>query len=167
MNTLRRIQTLIAAFGLATLAGCAAQGGQMDARTVQAAQDDISQLHSQFLKAFNAKDAAGVGATYTSDAVLMPPNYPAVKTELAIETFMRQELQPPMSGLLMNVAATQVSGDYAYSYGYYTLLGDGGSTLDRGKFVEVLKHTEQGWKIHRDIYNSDSAPTAAPAASTH
>lgn len=167
MKTLRRIQILSVVLGLLSLAGCAAQGGQMDARSVQNAQDDIAQLHSRFMKAFNAKDIAGIGATYTQDAVLMPPNYPAVKTELAIETYMRQELQPPISGLLMGVSETEVMGDYAYSSGYYTLLGDGGATLDRGKFLEVLKHTDQGWKIHRDIYNSDNAATPAPAAATH
>ena len=168
MNTLRRISIASLILGFASLAGCAAQGGQPDARTTQAAQDDISALHNQYLKAFNAKDAAGIAATYTTDAILMPPNFPAVKTAIAIETYERQELQPPVSGLLLNVAETVVtSGDTAYSSGYYTLLGENNSTLDHGKFLEVLKHTEQGWKIHRDSYNSDGPATPAPAAATH
>jgi hypothetical protein len=31
----------------------------------------------------------------------------------------------------------------------------------------VLKQTDQGWKIYRDMYNSDMAPpSATPAATT-
>jgi hypothetical protein len=56
------------------------------------------------------------------------------------------------------------------------MLGANGSILDRGKFLEVLKQTDKGWKIHRDIFNSDLAPPSstpaagtamAPAAATH
>jgi hypothetical protein len=59
-----------------------------------------------------------------------------------------------------------VTNGWAFSSGYYTMLGAAGSTLDRGKFLEVLKQTDQGWKIYRDMFNSDMAPAGAPAAGT-
>jgi len=171
MHTIRRIsQALITAACFAVLAGCAA--AQTDPRAVKAAQEDIGQLHAAYLKAFNAMDAKALAATYTDDAIFMPPNEPPVKTSIAIETYAREKLVPPLSGLLLNAAETEVAGDWAYSYGYYSLLGPNGSVIDRGKFLEVIKHTDAGWKLHRDIYNSDNpaqpaAATPAPAAATH
>jgi len=179
MDTIRRLSLmLLTVAGLCLLSACG-EGVQPDARSIANAQDDIGQMHAQYLKAFNAKDASGVANTYTDDAILMPPNQAAVKSAIAIQTYERQELVAPVSGLLLNVNETEVSGDWAYCFGYYSLLGNGGAIMDRGKFVEVLKHTGSGWKIHRDIYNSDlpMAPStymapaggtsAAPAAATH
>ncbi|HEX7966348.1 MAG TPA: DUF4440 domain-containing protein [Gammaproteobacteria bacterium] len=171
MNTLRRIPALLILACLVSLAGCAAQPMQ-DSRSMQAAQESIQDTHNAFLKAFNAKDAAGVAAVYTDDAIIMPPNYPAVKTSIAIQTFMREQLVPPMTGMLLNVAETQVTGDYAFSSGYYTLLGENGATLDHGKFLQVLKQQGRDWKVYREAYNSDQAAaqpdaTMAPAAATH
>ena len=179
METIRRLsQSLAVATCFALLGACAA-GAQPDPRTVQAAQDDISQLNAQYLKAFNAMDASGVANTFTDDAILMPPNQPAVKSAIAVQTFERQTLVPPVTGLLLNANETVVAGDWAYCTGYYSTLGANHNIMDRGKFVEVVKHTASGWKISRFIYNSDlpmqpsaymapaASTTAAPAAATH
>jgi|SRR5215469_1712524 len=177
MNTIRRItRTLLACAGLLLLAACQ-QAAQPDSRSMQAAQQDIQDLHSQFLKAFNAKDPAGLAATYTDDGVLMPPNQPEVKTQLAIQEFARQFFaSSPVSGMLLNVSETTITGDYAFCSGYYTLLGANGTSLDHGKFMQVLKQEGRDWKIYRDMFNSDqapapaapaTAPTPTPAAATH
>jgi ketosteroid isomerase-like protein len=161
------------------MAGCQ-QATQPDSRTVQNAQLDISDVNSQFLKAFNSKDPVAFGAVFSDDAVLMPPNYASVKTQLAIQEYARQmQASSPVNGMLLNVAETVVTGDYAFCSGYYTLLGADGSSIDHGKFLEVLKNEGRDWKIFRDIYNSDmpaaapaapaaaTPPTPAPAAKTH
>jgi uncharacterized protein (TIGR02246 family) len=166
MNVLHRVTTAALAASMLLLAGyteVAAAGS----RSEQMAQEDINDMHSAMLKAYNAKDAAGVAAVYTDDAILMPPNLAPVKSKIAVGDFMRQILAPPFGGILLNVAETVVSGDYAFSTGFYTILRTDGTTLDTGKFVEVLKN-DGGWKIYRDIYNSDmAAGTMAPAAATH
>ena len=180
MNTIRRLtQTLLAVTGILLLAACASDGTQPDSRSMQNAQQDIQDLHSQFLKAFNAKDASALAAVFTQDGVLMPANAPEEKTQLAIQEYYRQMMaNSPITGILRNVTETTVTGDYAFSAGYYTLLGTGGSNLDHGKFLEVLKQEGNNWKIYREIFNSDvpaaaaapassTAPTPAPAAATH
>ncbi len=180
MNVIRRLsQLLMTACCLFALTACASDGTQPDSRSMADAQDDIAQLHAAFIKAFNAKDPAGMAATYTDDAILMPPNMPEVKTAIGIETYARQVFanSPAGGGILLNVNDTQVQGGgWAYCSGFYTMLGPNGTTVDRGKFLEVLKQTDKGWKIHRDSFNSDmpmpsSAPAAgtamAPAAATH
>jgi ketosteroid isomerase-like protein len=167
MNIIRRLSLLIVTCSVLMLAGCASDGTQPDARTTANAQDDITQMHAIYLKAFNAKDASGVSNAYTEDAMLMPPNEPAVKSQVAILNYEKQMFASgPITGLLLNVNDTQVTNGWAFSSGYYTMLGAAGSTLDRGKFLEVLKQTDQGWKIYRDMFNSDMAPAGAPAAGT-
>lgn len=175
MNSLTRAFTAAAvAACFLFCAGCASSGAAPGSRSDVEAQQDIQDMHSALLKAYNAKDASGIAALYTDDAVLMPPNLATVKSKIAVGDFMRQMLVPPMSGMLLNYTETNVCGDNAYSYGYYTVLGANGVTVDRGKFVEILRN-DGGWKISRDIWNSDMvAPTAnaapatpAPAAATH
>jgi uncharacterized protein (TIGR02246 family) len=168
MNVFNRAISLTLAATVLLLAGCSAGPAAPDSRSAQMAQQDISDLHSGLLKAYNAKDAAGVASFYSDDAILMPPNLAPVKSKIAVADFMRQMLMPPMNSMLMNVAETTVSGDYAFSTGFYTVLKTDGTTLDDGKFVEILKNDSGTWHIYREIYNSDiAAPTAAPAAATH
>jgi len=179
MKAIRRISLmLLTCFAFLSLTACASDGSMPDQRTVANAQDDITQLHAAFMKAFNAKDASALAATYADVGILMSPNQPESKTAVGIGTDARQMFaNSPVTGILLNVTETQVTGGgYAYCSGFYTLLGPNNSTLDRGKFLEVLKQTDKGWKIHRDSYNSDMpaagmAPAAgtamAPAAATH
>ena len=167
MNALHRAIAAALAASMLLLAGCQAATAP-DSRSAQLAQQDISDLHSALLKAYNTKDAIGVAAAYSDDAMLMPPNLAPVKSKVAVGDFMRQMLTPPFGSILLNYAETTVSGDYAFSTGYYTVLRADGTTLDTGKFVEVLKNESNAWHIYRDIYNSDMvAPTAAPSAATH
>lgn len=175
MNAFNRAITAAAVAACFIITAGCQQATAPDSRSAIAAQEDISDVHSGMLKAINAKDAAGVAAFYSDDAILMPPNLAPVKSKIAVGDFMRQELVPPFNSMLLNVSETVVSGDYAFSSGFYTMLRADGTTLDTGKFVEVLKNESGGWRIYRDIYNSDMAApametapaTPAPAAATH
>lgn len=167
MNVIHRALSMTLAATVLFLAGCSGGPAAPDSRSAQMAQQDIQDMHAALLKGYNAKDSAAVSSYYTDDAILMPPNLVPVKSRIAVTEFMRQTLVPPMNSMLMNVAETVVSGDYAFSTGFYTMLKADGTTLDEGKFVEILKNDSGKWLIYRDIYNSDMAATAAPAAATH
>jgi uncharacterized protein (TIGR02246 family) len=170
MNT-QRTSLLLVFFALA-LAGCQ-PGVQPDSTYAQDAQQDIRGAHAQFLKAFNGKDAAGVAAVYTEDGMLMPPNAGLVAGRAGIQTFAGQMFGTNITGLLLETPETMVLGDYAYTRGFYSMLGTDGSVVDRGKFLEIWRHDGGHWLMYRDIFNSDvpvgaaSAPTPAPAAATH
>ena len=56
------------------------------------------------------------------------------------------------------------SGGTAWASGVYKVLAPDGKTLDVGKWVEVWTQTDGGWKLWRDIWNSDNPPPPAPAA---
>jgi ketosteroid isomerase-like protein len=53
------------------------------------------------------------------------------------------------------------SGDTIHEIGSYTLKihpkGQNPSE-DKGKYIVIWKHTASGWKLHRDIWNSNLPP---------
>lgn len=114
--------------------------------------EPLSQLVAAFEEHFNAGDGAAVAALYTSDAIRIPPEEPLVRGPAEIEASMAQfgdwtiELKT-MGGLL--------EGDVGTSWGTYKLLGmvEGAPATIEGRWMNALKKTDAGWRIHRDIWN--------------
>jgi ketosteroid isomerase-like protein len=63
-----------------------------------------------------------------------------------------------------------VHGDDASEIGRYALVGNDGRELDAGKYIVLWKKGAGGWKLHRDMWNSNApvvtAPPSAPPDST-
>ena len=49
------------------------------------------------------------------------------------------------------------AGDYAVETGKWVATSADGKHLDHGKYVTVYKKADGGWKIYRDIWNSNMA----------
>ena len=49
-------------------------------------------------------------------------------------------------------------GDIAIELGRYTLLLADGAIADRGKYLVVWKQQDDGWRLYRDIWNSNEPP---------
>ena len=49
----------------------------------------------------------------------------------------------------------EVDGDGAWECGTSEWVQPDGQVVDRGKYIVIWKRTESGWKLHRDIMNSD------------
>lgn len=117
----------------------------------------ISANSEAWLKAVRAADWAGVAATYTDDAALMPPNQPAVSGRAAIRAWF--EAFPPL--VSMELTDTEVGGccDVAYVCGTYRLaiapLG-AGTIHETGKYIEIRRKQADGtWLKLRDMFSSD------------
>jgi uncharacterized protein (TIGR02246 family) len=132
--------------------------------SAQSTDPALAKRSNEMATAFNARDAAKVGALYTEDAVLMPPNTPMVKGRAAIEAWFKGGFDDGFSNLRLAPFRTDVSGDLAYVAGTYTISGKSstGSFEDRGKYVEVWKRSGGQWRIATDIFNSDLPPPPAP-----
>jgi uncharacterized protein (TIGR02246 family) len=114
--------------------------------------------------AYNAGDAAGIAAMYWEDAVLMPPEVPAVSGRAAIEEFLTTDIAGlKAAGLTMNIPPTSevgVSGDLAWESGTWSVTDASGTTVMSGKFLGVFERRDGVWHYIRDTWNSD-APAAA------
>ena len=117
----------------------------------------IEATSKAFVEGVNAKDWAAVAATYTEDAVLMPPNGPAVAGRANIQAFL--EAFPPISDFNFENVEVEGQGDMAYVRGVFTMTitPEGGYPItDTGKYIEIRKKQADGsWLLHRDIFNSN------------
>ncbi|MEN8375353.1 MAG: DUF4440 domain-containing protein [Gemmatimonadota bacterium] len=111
-----------------------------------------------------AGDFDAFAALYTEDAILLPPNAPAVTGRSAIRDYWASV--PPIVAFEIEVEEIVGRGDLAYVQGSYLLeLAPPGAPepiRDNGKFIEIRRRQPDGsWPLSRDIYNSN-LPIAAP-----
>jgi ketosteroid isomerase-like protein len=117
---------------------------------------DKSALESgatRWMEAFSAKDTEALTALYAEDAVLLPPNAPAIFGRDAITATIQEMFAAGLSIELEDLEI-KVAGDLGYKAGRYRTRGEDGSLIDRGKYIEIWSKVEGNWVLHRDIWNS-------------
>lgn len=113
------------------------------------------------LKAIKAKDVSGVVATYMRDALVLPPNAPALQGVAAMRRFWAEMFAAPGFDLDESDWKVEVarSGDLAYLTGRFKLTTKGArgrKVTSRGKFVDVWKkRPRSGWKHALSMFNTD------------
>lgn len=128
----------------------------------QADIGSINQVTNTAVKAALAKDYAAWAALFLDDAVLNPPNEPAVKGRATIRAWL--EKFPPMTDFKLENVRIEGRDDLAYVLGTYTLTfvppGAPGPVRDAGKFVEIRRRQADGrWLVAVDMFSSDLPAT--------
>jgi ketosteroid isomerase-like protein len=142
------------------LAGCESSQKHEDPAEVRAS---IDSSNKQFMDAFSRRDAAAIGLLYAEDGQVLPPGAPPLEGREAIATMWQSVLALPIGAWQRQTVDLGTGQETAWEAGRYTTLDNGGRPTEMGKYVVIWKHDEAGWKIYRDIWNSNS-PAAAPAA---
>lgn len=124
---------------------------------------EFVEIEDRIAAAFKAGDAAGVGAEYTEDAILMGPGRPALVGRQAIEAHYQKSFNFVDFELSNHIEEAEISGEMAYIRGVHrtrmTLKKGGVSRQSTGKYLVVLKRQADGsWKFFRDAFNSDEKP---------
>ena len=120
--------------------------------------DDIAQTA---VNAALARDFATWAGLFLDDAVIYPPNEPAVKGRAAIRAWL--EKFPPLTEFKLNHEKVEGREDLAYVLGTYTMTitppGAPGPVKDSGKFVTVVRRQPDGrWLGAVDMFSSDLPP---------
>jgi len=149
----------VAVWALAMVAGCAPAAKRVSPDEVRSA---IEASNRQFMDAFSRRDAAALGLLFAEDGQVLPPGAPPVEGREAIVTMWQSILALPIAAIQLQTAEVGVGADSAWETGQYTLTGNDGSTTETGKYIVIWTRGEAGWKMHRDLWNSN-APAAAPA----
>jgi len=110
-----------------------------------------------WMEAFAAKDIEVMTAFYAEDAVLLPPDAPAIFGRDAISATM-QEMFAAGLGIELEDLEIKVAGNLGYKAGRYRTRGEDGSLIDRGKYIEIWSKIDGNWVLHRDIWNSSVQP---------
>ena len=152
--------------GVVFFAGCTAQKTE----STTSARTSIDAANHQFMDAFARGDAAGIATLYAEDGQLLPPGNQPVQGRTAIEKLWRGLLSLPVKGFQLTTVELIAHDEDAVEVGRYAIIGNDGRELDSGKYIVLWKRSAAGWKLYRDIWNSNapvvSPPPTAPPDST-
>jgi ketosteroid isomerase-like protein len=159
---------LIASLFVLTIASCGKSAQPLTA----ADRAGIESATQGFATGAKAGDWNAVGATYAEDAILLPPNTPAVTGRAAI--IQHFSSLPPVTDMTITNIEVEGSDGIAYTRGTYQLaMGMAGQApmADAGKFLAIFRKQADGsWLLFRDMFSSDAPPmahgdSAAPSGS--
>ncbi len=139
---------------LALVAGAATVSSAEDARAA------IEAGSKAFMAAVARGDAAAIAALYTSTAEVLPPGGQAVQGREAIQKVFHGGIDAGMNDLTLTTLELEVHGDTAHEVGTWVVKGKDGGTADTGKFIVIWKNEGGKWRLHRDIWNSNTPPPA-------
>jgi uncharacterized protein (TIGR02246 family) len=140
------------------LAGCQRSLAESDL-------DALNRLQKQVDSAIIAGDTERYLTLITDDAVLMPPNGPAVSGKNAIGSWNRaMSSQFRIQDYASRDDEMVVTGDWAFRRATMnwtlTPTAGGAPVRDTGKFIIIYRRQQDGsWKVAGDIWSSN---TAAP-----
>jgi len=114
-------------------------------------------------RANNAADVAAKVRLYAVDAVMLPPQGPAVSGERAIRAWHEAIFREEISRIDSKVNEVQVFGDWGFASGTTSGTITSRATGQRRNvaekwFVVVRRQADGTWKIVRDIWNEEPAP---------
>ena len=114
----------------------------------------IAAANRNFMDTFAREDAEGMGKLYTTDGQLLPANSDFITGTEAIQAFWQAVMDMGIKTAELKTVELDGYGDAAFEVGRYTLGGEGGQVLDKGKYVVIWKQEDGQWKLHRDIWNT-------------
>lgn len=129
---------------------------------------DFHPTGAEFARAYNAGDADALAAMYADDAVLLPPDKPAISGHDAILAFAKSDTtEAKQAGMSLEIdpGMSGSSGNLGWHSGAFRMKAADGSNAGTGKYVEVWERRNGKWLMIRDAWNMD-APMAPPAAPT-
>lgn len=118
----------------------------------------IQRCHDEFSRSMVTRDFETASRTYDENAVLMPPNHPAVCGRKAIKKWLAGF--PPVSQFRVEIEESDAREDLAYVRGAFSMIfqpeGAPGPIEEIGKYLEIRKRQPDGsWLLIVDITNSD------------
>jgi uncharacterized protein (TIGR02246 family) len=126
----------------------------IDQGTSTGVQAAIAAANENFMSTFNRGDAAGMCDLYTANGQLLPTGSDFVTGKAAIQAFWQGAMDMGIKTARLDTVEAEEYGETAIEIGKYTLSGEAGKVMDRGKYVVIWKQEGGQWKLHRDIWNS-------------
>lgn len=129
---------------------------QSSGQDFTAIKKEIAKDNVLYFDLFIKNDTAIVDL-YTVDGKLMPPNTAVVSGRTAlIKDFADTYAGGKIKGV--RFSTTNVYGDgvlYVTEEGTWQVYDTGNQVIDKGSYLKLWKKTKKGWKIFRDLFNSD------------
>ena len=152
-------QSLLALMATLVLGACAGpvQNDAVPAQDDAAEAEAIVALNQQLSECVAEKDAEACSSLYTTDAIYMAPNLDPAEGRAAIAAAFAVEIAAGMEVIRLTADEIEIFGATAHEVGSFVVEAGDGTHLDHGNYIVLWKRTEEGWKLHRDIFNSNMA----------
>jgi len=129
--------------------------------SLDSAKASIAASNKQYGECFATGDSVKFVNSYTSDACIYVTNAPKMCGPQAITAFFNGAYSMGIRSLKLTTEELSGSKEAVVETGTYELFVDKGVSIDKGKFIVIWKEENGQWKMHRDIWNTDSpAPPA-------
>jgi ketosteroid isomerase-like protein len=132
---------------------CAAQSKQT---LVEEARKAIEASNAIYSDLANRNDGS-ILTRYTEDACLLPSNTAPLCGREAVLNFFKDG--PKVHSKFTIISVFGEGGDYVTEQSNYELYDMNWKKLDEGKILVVWKKTNEGWKMHRDMFSSNWTPS--------
>ena len=119
-------------------------------------REEIAAANEKFMATYKRGDAAGVAALYTENGQVLPPDGDFVTGREALRKYWQAALDQGIKESRLEIIEVEGHGDTAIEVSRYTLIGEGGGVLGKGKYIVIWKRQAGQWKLHRDIFNSNA-----------
>ncbi|MDB5134598.1 MAG: nuclear transport factor 2 family protein [Mucilaginibacter sp.] len=131
-------------------------GYESNGQSLSAIKKEIRKDNALYFDLFKKSDPAIVNL-YTDDACLLPPNAGAICGKAALaKDFKDTYAAGQVKGVKFSTLAVYGDGAlYVTEEGSWQVFGTNDQVIDKGKYLKLWKKTKQGWKIFRDVFNSD------------
>ena len=123
--------------------------------SVSTVRQEIEAAVQRFVTLANTGSLEAFAELYTEDALIMMPGRAAVSGRHGAAIFGERIRSRHPARLVLATQEVEGSGDGAWERGTSEWVQPDGQVADRGKYIVIWKRTEAGWKLHRDIMNSD------------
>jgi ketosteroid isomerase-like protein len=121
------------------------------------AREWVESDNAKFMEEAKKGDSNALAAHYASDAWLMFDNMEPMKGNDIVKGW-GGAIRSGMKELKVTTVDLIGNADLLAETGMFEVIGEGNKTLDKGKYVVIWKPENGGWKIYRDIGNSNMAP---------
>jgi uncharacterized protein (TIGR02246 family) len=117
---------------------------------------EIEDADRAFEANFNRQDADGMARLYTQNGQLLPPGSDVVTGRDEIAGFWQESFDMGIVSAQLETVEVESHGKTAIEIGRFTLSDADEQAVDHGTFLVVWKYDDGGWKLHRDIWNSNN-----------
>ena len=123
-----------------------------------AARTLIEAKNRRFTEAHITGDSAFLTNIFTEDAKVFGPNAPVVVGRKAIAKLNAEYVQLGIHEFREATTALYGNADYLIDEGTYVMRYGPANTVEAGKYINVWKQEGGEWRIHSNIWNTDSPP---------
>jgi uncharacterized protein (TIGR02246 family) len=122
-----------------------AQGVAADRARLRTAMDDLRAVRTEYVEAYNKKDAATIMNLFADDAILIRPDGSMLTGTEEIGKAMTEESKDWAHAVIAS-DTTRVYGSTAVDIGTFTVHPAGGGEVVN-RYTSVLRRGMRGWKL--------------------